>query len=308
MKYLPFLNGKYSTAPGLLPMEKATSSFDKLIFQIDEHYDEYISNKNKCRKENIRKYYCEKDAVAETQVSVNHYIVNQLLKEYPEDFSLIENNRHYIFTNHTLKEEIKWNKDWINVESNHYLSLFDALCCQAQEDFAVCQFAGESDCMSSIHLCAPNHWAAEDKIRRTFDVVHAPVPGMEKTLSNYSKMLQVIIQKGPFTRFAWGISTDKRLNHHPVAPKNISDEEWYGRKLGETKNIFIRTERQNLIGFPDVNAFLFTIRTYFYNVNSFTYEEKNALYDAVVSMSQASLEYKGLTGKVEVIKNILLRN
>ncbi len=308
MKYLPFLNGKYSVAPGLLPVEKATNANDKLIFQFDEHYDDYIENKNICRKENIHKYYCEKDLPAETSVTVNYYIANRLLKEHPAYFSLTEENRKYVFTNHKLNEELRWNKDWVDVESNHhhYLSLFDALCCQAQDDFAICQFEGEKDWMSAIHLCAPNHWAAADKIGRTFDIVHAPVPGMEKTLQSYTKMLQSIIHKGPFTRFAWGVSTDKRLNHHPIPPHNINQEEWHGRKLGETNKIFVRTERQNLIGFPDVNAFLFTIRTYFYDVKSLSYEEKNALFDAVTSMSVASREYKGLTGKVDVVKNILL--
>jgi hypothetical protein len=308
MKYLPFLNGKYSTAPGLISMEKATNAFDKLTFQFDKHYKDYISNKKNCRQENIHKYYCEKDPLSETLVNVNHYIVTQLLKEYPGYFSLDEKNQNYIFTNHKSKEQFQWKKDWIRVESNEYISLFDALCCQAQEDFAICQFEEERDWMSAIHLCAPNHWAAADKIGKAFDVVHAPVPGMEKTLSNYSKMLQVIIQKGPFTRFAWGISTDKRLNHHPLPPPGIPFYEWQGRKPGETNEIFVRLERQNLIGFPDVNAFLFTIRTYFYDIHSFNYEEKNCLYDAVASMSPSSLEYKGLTGKVEVIKKILLRD
>ena len=190
MKYLPFINGKYSTAPGLLPMEKAENASDKLIFQFDEHYKAYISNKNKCRKENIHKYYCEKDSFSGTLVTINHYIVNRLLKEYPEYFSLTENNRNYIFTNHKSEKQFQWKKDWVMVEGNHYLSLFDALCCQAQEDFAICQFDGDKDWMSAIHLCAPNHWAAADKIGRTFDVVHAPVPGMEKTLHHYPKMLQ----------------------------------------------------------------------------------------------------------------------
>ncbi len=204
MKYLPFLNGKYSTAPGLLPMEKATNAFDKLIFQFDNHYRAYVANKRNCREENIHKYYCEKDSLSDTLITINHYMVTQLLKEHPDYFSLEESNRSYTFTNHKSKEQFQWKKDWIRVESNRYLSLFDALCCQAQEDFAICQFDGDRDWMSAIHLCSPNHWAAADKIGKTFDVVHAPVPGIEKTLQNYSKMLQVVIQKGPFTQICMG--------------------------------------------------------------------------------------------------------
>jgi hypothetical protein len=304
--YLPFLNGKYSTAPGLTPMEKASDEADKLIFQIDEHYEDYISNKVNCRRENMHKYYCEENFLPGTSLSVNYYIANRLIKEHPGSFSLVEDGRNYIFVNYKSNKQLRWKRDWMNVEGDEYLSLFDALCCQAQEDFAVCQLSDDRDWMCAIHLCAPNHWAASDKIGKAFDIVHAPVPGIEKTLNNYSKMLQSVIQKGPFTRFAWSVSTDERLNHHPVPPSGINAEDWHGRKPGETGNIYIRTERQNLVGFHDVNAFLFTIRTYFYDVLSFSYEEKNALHDAVAGMSQSSLEYKGLAGKVELLKKLLL--
>ena len=45
MKYLPFLNGIYSTAPGLIPVAKQEVEEDKLIFQIDDLYNDYLKNK-----------------------------------------------------------------------------------------------------------------------------------------------------------------------------------------------------------------------------------------------------------------------
>ena len=42
MRYLPFLNGKYSTGPGLILMEKAVHPEDEKIFQIDDCYDETL--------------------------------------------------------------------------------------------------------------------------------------------------------------------------------------------------------------------------------------------------------------------------
>ncbi|HVM88179.1 MAG TPA: DUF3445 domain-containing protein [Puia sp.] len=306
MQYLPFLNGKYSTAPGLTAMDKAVHQEDKLIFQIDAYYQHYIHNKRACRKENIHKYYCEEEFLPETILNINYFIVNRLLQEYPSVFSLQEDGHHYTLINHHSNEQLCWNKDWVHVEGENYISLFDALCCQVQEDLAVCQLSDDKDWMSAIHLCAPNHWSAADKVGKSFDAVHAPVPGMEKTLDNYYRMLQAVVQKGPFTRFAWGISTDDRLNHHPVPPPGANAEEWYGRKPGDTEKIFIRTERQNLIGFPDANAFLFTIRTYFYDISSLSYADKNALFDAVAGMSPASLAYKGLTGRLGKLKKLLL--
>ena len=122
-------------------------------------------------------------------------------------------------------------------------------------------------------------------------------------------MLESIIHKGPFTRFAWGIATDTRWNHHPTAPQGIDADEWYGRKAeGAQSKFYVRSERQNLVGFPGVNAFLFTIRTYFYDIDTLEQHEKFALSEALNSMSEATLAYKGLTDKVELVKARLIWN
>lgn len=307
MRYLPFIDGKYSTAPGLYPTEKAEQAADRLIFQIDEKYSEYIGNKLSGRKENIHKYYCEKDLHPQTAVTVNRYIAHQLVKEHPEVFSLQKNAGQYLFLNSKTGEHLQWSDDWMNVDGNTYLSLFDALSSQVQEDTAICQLRSDKDWMAAIHLCSPNHWDARDKIGKPFDAVHAMVPGMEKTVQHYPKMVQSILNKGPFTRFAWGISTDARLNHHPDPPPGVAYKYWYGRKIGEGDyDMFIRVERQSLVGFPDANAFFFAIHTYFYPVNDLNAQEKASLCAAVETMSEASQKYKGLYGKVEILKEMLL--
>src|SRR5690606_24022878 len=133
--------------------------------------------------------------------------------------------------------------------------------------------------------------------------VHEPVPGMEKVIQHYPKLLANIVNtKGPYTRFAWGIATDTRLNHHPEPPSGVNISDWQGRNIEKDHPLFVRTERQNLIGFPEVNAFLFTIRTYFYDTALLAPAEKQALVTALDSMTEKTLEYKGLTGQVEKIK------
>ena len=298
MKYLPFLAGGYSVSPGLTPMQKARDPLDQLVFQVDDLYETYIQNKIACRQENIHKYYCQVKLFPETALAVNQYLAEGLVREHPGIFSLQTLEDGYLLTNKNTGEKIAWGRDWLNVRGDFYQSLFDALCSQAQEDFAICQLEEQKDWMAAIHLCAPNHWAATDKTGKPFDIVHAPVPGMEKTMKHYFKMLSHITQKGPFTRFAWGIASDKRLNHHPEPPPGADPDEWYGRKANqENLELHIRVERQNLIGLPKVNAFLFTIRTYFYPVESCTNEEKQALLEAIKNMSPEALRYKGLSGK-----------
>jgi hypothetical protein len=302
-KYLPFLNGKYSTTPGLIAMSK-TANVNSLVFQIDEHYSVYSKNKEECRKENIHKYHLEHELPAETIVAINRYMLWQMSVEYPEIFSYDE--RNCSLKNKLAKKEFIINEDFISLSGNKYLSVFDMLCSQLQEDFAICCLDEQKDWLAAIHLCAPNHWAAADKIGKPFDAVHAPVPDMEKTKHNYFKMLLTVIEKGPFTRFAWGIATDDRLNHHPVAPDGINEDYWHGRKTDtQDPKFYLRVERQNLIGFTDVKAFLFSIRTYFYDIDKLENEEKKSLLMALESMSAATLTYKGLTDKLELLRLVL---
>lgn len=303
MKYLPFLSGIYSTAPGLISTAKATGR-DALVFQIDDSYDHYRRNKDACRKENIHKYYCEQRLNRETIQQVNQYIVRQLAHEYPNDITVDWEAR--VLTNRITQEHFTWADDWQTIHHPRYISLFDALCCQVQEDIAVFQLSQDNDWLAAIHLCSPNHWAPGDKIGKPFRDVHAPVPGMEKTLEHYRKMLEGIVQaKSPFTRFAWGIATDTRLNHHPQAPSHINNASWQGREHDTSNAWYIRTERQNLAGFANANAFLFTIRTYFYSVDDLNISEKELLRSALKSMSKEALAYKGLTGSIDHLDNYL---
>ncbi|MFT3702325.1 MAG: DUF3445 domain-containing protein [Agriterribacter sp.] len=304
MKYLPFLSGKYSTAPGLTAIEKSNIESDKLIFQIDDHYEHYIENKQTCRKENIHKYYCEHNLYAPTIQRVNQYIVQQLLIEYPQYFIFTEDETQYSLHNKLKQEKIEWTTDWITIHGNIYLSLFDALCCQVQEDIAVVQQEDHTDWLATVHLCAPNHWSPTEKSGKTFATIHARIPGMDKTIQQHPKMLSAIIQKGPFTRFAWGVATDEQLNHHPFPPPGISGSVWNGRLNNQSK-FFIRTERQNLVGFLENDAFLFTIRTYFYDIDDLAQPEKEALWQAIRSMSNETLIYKGMDKMKEKIERKL---
>lgn len=302
MKYLPFISGIYTTAPGLVPIAKGAPGRDQLVFQIDETYDAYLRNKLSCREENIRKYYREHDLHPETAVAVNRYMVDQLTKEYPRQFTVAENKGGIVLTNHMNKERIHFSSDWLTVQSDKYVSLFDALCCQVQEDIAIVQLHADKEWLSAIHLCAPNHWAPGEKIGKSFEAIHIPVPAMERTLLHYGKMLQSIANNEmPAVRFAWGIATDTRLNHHPDPPPQSDAVAWHGRAHQDVQTWYIRTERQTLKGFPDASAFMFTIRTYFYSVEELSTHEKAKLTQALRSMTTETRRYKGLDETVEFL-------
>jgi hypothetical protein len=305
VRYLPFLDGKYSTAPGLNVLAKADGK-DQLIFQLDDDYDLFIDNKLRCREEDIHKYFIEKELYSATAATVNRFIIARLTLEHP---AIFERTGEYTLSNRKTGHTLRWEEDGQTLVSGGYINLLDALSSQVQEDIAICQLEGERDWLAAIHLSAPNHWDPAEKVGRPFSFVHGVVPGMEKLNQQYFKMLVTAVQKGPFFRFAWGLATDRRLNHHPIPPPGVDPVFWQGRRITEDlDSVYLRVERQTTHGFPDRNAFLFTIRTYFYSIDELASDEKRALLAAVETMSPASLEYKGLTGTIELLRHRLSTN
>ncbi len=305
MRYLPFMDGKYSVAPGLVALTKATGA-DRLFFQIDDNYHAYRKNKSDARLENIHKYYVRKGMDPATEEQANRFLVKKLLEEYPNLFEFAKVHPVHYLINHQTAEKIEWKEDWIKTITPGYEDLFDALCHQVQEDIAICELQPTRDWVSAIHLMAPNHWSPSDKIGKPFSEIHGVVPGMEKLNQQYYRVLESILLKGPFIRFAWGISTDRQLNHHPEPPSGVDISAWQGRQADQDADIYVRVERQLLSAIPERSAFLFFIRTYFYSIDEMSSAEKKALADALRSMSPASQAYKGLTGKVDGLVGRLL--
>ncbi|MDW7690855.1 DUF3445 domain-containing protein [Flammeovirgaceae bacterium SG7u.111] len=299
--YLPFLKGKYTVAPGLKPIEKA-EELDKLVFQLDNEFEYFRKNKEACRAENIHKYYQKARYNPELEKAVNFYLIKQLSKEHPELFINTEHGDRAILQCLHTGEMIQYSEEGELIGESPYIDLFDALNCQVQEDIAVWQLADDDDWLAAVHLCAPNHWSAEEKIGQNFDFVHEVIPGMEKIRRHYMGMLDSVVKKGPYIRFGWGVSTDIKLNHHPDPAPGYSQELWYGRKFDpDFPMLFTRTERQCLVGIPEHNAFIFTIRSYFADVSKMDEPTLQALKSALLSMSAETLVYKGLDDKREEI-------
>lgn len=170
-----------------------------------------------------------------------------------------------------------------------------------QDDLAVVSTEGDRHWLSAIHLCFPNSWAAEDKIGRTFAAVHAPVAGMDAMNRRGDELVRLMVgATAGLVRFAWGITFDDRLNHHPDPPGVEAPPAGFDPTRPRA---FLRVERQTIWGFPDVAAALFTIRTYLYGCGDIRRDpvRREYLAAAIASMSPESLAYKGLAGAKDAL-------
>lgn len=295
--YFPIRNGRYEVSPGLYPLASdfGNGLQDKKTFQLDNQFQMYYQQKLACRNEDLKKYFVTQSLPAEHLQTINHFILSTLLHEYPEYFSIETSAANSTLYAHLTQTRFELHDI---TEPQIQLDYFDFLAMQIQEDLAVLHLdnAGKNY-VSLLHLCFPNYWSAAEKIGRDFLATHQPVAEFERVAQRANEIVNAMIHKGPFVRFAWGLTTDTRLNHHPVPPTGIEYETWQGRQFDvDNPALYLRIERQTIHGFPKLQAALFTIRTYFSDVATIKAKpaQCQTLITAIESMSEASLAYKGL--------------
>jgi len=308
--YFPPSTGAYDVKPGLVAFgtDLGNGEVDRQVFQIDANYVRYRTAKLHARRERLSKYYQVSRYSRAQAAALAAFVAERLAMEHPDLFVLRAWGKQRQLNCRPSGEELHFDGDWQlsgqvqNPDGGpQYASALDALCCQLQEDLAViCRRGDCENWLAALHLCFPHHWAAEEKIGKDFAAVHAPVPGMQRTNSRSSDLVDAMIDRGPYVRFVWGLSTDERLNHHPVPPVGLEPDElveWQGRGFDANKpRLFLRVERQVIWGLPKSHAALFTIRTYLTDAAQLRRDRprRDKLCEALHSMSHESLRYKGI--------------
>ena len=123
------------------------------------------------------------------------------------------------------------------------------LAMQLNEDIVIHCLDEKRDWMAAGHVCFPSGWLPEEKVGKSFQEIHADIPGMR--LENSRKLVEAMINSSPYERYVWGVYFEERINGHPYWPKKRFDI--------HNPQVFIRWERQSIIGFPAHSAALFVI-------------------------------------------------
>lgn len=312
--YFPLMNGRYEVKPGMMVLGSpfGNGQADEQVFQIDENFKNYRQAKLLARTERLSKYYQTHNYSQSMASAIARLIVERLIQEHPQYFKYHKMAHSLIFHSQLTNETLYFNADLElkQVEGSSvvpaYASTLDALAAQVQEDLTViCCGKDGLNWLSAVHLCYPNHWSAEEKIGQDFATIHTPVAGMAKINRRADAIVHTMINRQPMVRFAWGLSTDNRLNHHPEAPSSLLASQWQGRKFDpQHPQLYLRIERQVIWGLPEYQAALFTIRTYFKDCTLLKQDPvlRVKLCAAIESMSPESLIYKGLAdSKVSIL-------
>jgi hypothetical protein len=299
--YAPWRHGRYDVAPGLTKFGKPAAvadagDADTHVFQVDAGFDRVRAAKLASRADDVGAYVCSSDLTPEVASVVSRFVGTRLADEHPDLFirersddnirlRCAPTNEVLTFHAHTRLTGPPTAPD----VHPPYADALDALACQVQEDLAIVRVAGDGHWLAYAHVCLPNGWAPAEKIGRSFADIHEPVAGMaEMNRSGHEFARLMVGATDGLLRFAWGITFDDALDHHPDRPRTPFDP--------ANPRAFVRVERQTIWGFPAVGAALFTIRAYLYDCEPLRRDPVlgPTLVSALHSMSPASRAYKGL--------------
>jgi len=308
--YLPFYGKRYDTRPNLFRLghDFGNNELDRKILQFDNLATAYIQCKQAVRRNSLDNYYRDILTNDDTTASINQFLVSRLLSEYPELFQARQRENtidiHSSLSGETLVFDSRYHYRHcigrIDEPGGQYRSGLDALAHQIQEDICVLSVGEQGDELLAAHLCFPNKWSPAEKIGKSFSQIHMPVARFADENRNTKSLVTALSRGGPYVRFAWGLSSDTKLDHHPKHGVAIDF-----RQAGDP--LYIRVERQTLVSLYESGLLMFFIRTYYYDCYKICDDAqvRASLLDALESMKPDTLEYKGLVNSKDKIVNWL---
>jgi hypothetical protein len=294
--YFPPAVGRYEVKPGLVRFGKPLGGgvADEHVFQIDATFPRFRANKLASRAERFGKYVRTHRLEPRVEAAVVNFVVGRLIREHPDLFTFDAGTLASALTGDVLSFEGDFELCCTETRDRvepPYQSALDAVASQVQEDLAIVSTdGGGRHWLSALHVTAPNNWAPEEKIGGTFPAIHEPVAGMGPMNRQGDQLVRVMVEAADgLVRFAWGITWDDQLIHHPAPPPGTP---WQREFDPARPRAFLRVERQTIWGFPHLGAALFTIRPYLYDVAVIRADEmrRRNLSKAIESMTPESRE------------------
>ncbi len=138
-----------------------------------------------------------------------------------------------------------------------------------QEDLCILQKEGDQHILTAAVMCFPSSWDVNQKIGRSLESIHQPVPEFSPVSSIVERMLSALRVEQPLARANFLIYTDPEL-HQPRG-------EGISKPIDANAPRYIRVERQTFRRLPKTKAVIFAIHTYIVAEHTLSSEEHLAL-------------------------------
>ena len=182
--------------------------------------------------------------------------------------------------------------------------LAQRISCLHEQDFCIIDNQPGSPtmgCVPFMCVCLPSRWAPEEKVGLSFAQIHTPVPESSLIVQASSHLMRLASGGEHWERFVWTISPTPQLDQHPTRwpasawPSDLGASDF-------AQKCWLRTERQTLLPVlqsGECHQAVFTIQVMTQPLTTAVAKDAanaDRLAQALGSMSQAVLEYKGLQG------------
>lgn len=162
-----------------------------------------------------------------------------------------------------------------------------------QEDICIMTNIDKQWVLTAAVLYAPSRWRLFDKIGKSLEGIHKPVPGYQEQIAGAVEFaFDRLTPERSLWRANWTLLDDAtRFQPNPPSPEN--QLKINGADLNT--QVFFRVERQTLRKMPKTGDIVFTIRTYVTPLGTLldTIETPQKMLDALKTMDSDHLEYKG---------------
>ncbi|GHF32211.1 hypothetical protein HNQ07_000439 [Deinococcus metalli] len=309
--YRPFMSGRYEVSAGLYRLGaqaipwREDAAVETHTFALDDTHTRFVASKAAAHRRALHEYAGEANLRPALRVAALEFIACTLAADSGGVITWDGETLTHALLGWTATLDLNRNSVEALTRSDapaaalvadlQPVSALDVLGLGAQEDLAIIARGPHGDWLAATHVLSPQHWDPRDKLGRDFVAVHAPVAGSGPMNATAPRLVDAVITRGPFVRFAWGLSMTDRLDHHPAAPP---DADRHADTPFDPERAHLRVERQTLTGFPAADGALFTIRPYTFTLRDAvrTPHHARALAAAMRSMTPEQVTYKGLDG------------
>lgn len=169
------------------------------------------------------------------------------------------------------------------------------------EDICVMSATDQGWRLTAVCVAFPSHWSPKDKLGRSLDGIHDPVPGYPRIAAASRAAFDRIAQqpaehdlpRAIWERFNWTLVADDELCHlDSSAGSNI------GRPRAE--DLWLRVERQTLTALG-ADHIVFLIRTFLTRLIDLEPAEKAALATSISGVSSELAEYRSWVGYGDLV-------
>ncbi len=159
------------------------------------------------------------------------------------------------------------------------------------EDLCILENLRSNYTMTAASVCSPSNWHLEEKIGRSVDFIHNPVPGYDSVLSErVNRFLHGLRSGRVMLRYNWSIQQGNELCWR--------DEQSPTLNLLDAKSCeyYWRVERQTFLRLPDSGAIVFGIRIFLHSFESLRMEKgfDESLKRLLSLLPDAEKRYKSL--------------